>query len=115
MTDISQAEFLVIIRWKVDDLATHVRGKGGRYVLEFRKKLQKALADYSKAVRYPQPLDKIQMKCLAMAQKLEKWARMAYIESEKPGMAAAHPFWHPKRIKKSVDNNWENFVKKESY
>lgn len=74
----SQSEVILLARLNRFQLANIVRGYTIDQLLNYRRDIQIAIAERARTQRY----DAIQEKLLTICQKLEKWARLAFLRGK---------------------------------
>lgn len=104
-------EFILVICWKISHLYDFCRKSSFNDIMNFKRDLQVALANYARHNKY----DSIQEKAIAMIGKIEKWCSMAFIEREMKQLNRIYPSWSDKRKKVHARQNWEVLNRKWSY
>lgn len=73
---VSQTELILLSKMNMFQLHAVVKGKSFQQAFQFKRDVQKALAEYSKHHKY----DRVQEKTIVILRKIEKWLHTAYVE-----------------------------------
>lgn len=107
----TQGDLLIVTRWTIAQLATFCRRRSPQHVMDFRRELQKAVADYRKRNKYDAVCDK----ALAITGKIEKWMRSAFVEREMVRVIRGNPTLSPRAAKNKAREAWETYHREHSY
>lgn len=107
----TQKEFLAVVSFKIPELAKLCGSLGWNGVMRFKREFQQALAAYARHHK----MDRVQEKSLAIITKIEKWARMAFVEKEIIKIRAGKPYVSFQAAKNEARGAWEHYNRRESY